>query len=427
MSSPEKHRWMKRLRTAAICVLASLVLLSQIGLSELQLGDFSFAAPAAPHITRGPTMLRTAVRSRGFVRAIGGIAFDGVAVGKDGLSISALAYAANADDGSRLIVTVENPAGISTSAVADLPDWQLVPIAKFAASDNPSCMTLFGDLNNKFEQLLRKSRGQRILNYHEAFQDTLLGLRLMQADILIFEPNACDLPADNGIYLLGTGENPPDVPRNSAAFESIHTLQTLLSERDGGPYTSYVICDVEQSTEFSVEDGNLVVSGQPYWHCWRQDNERMREIIDQAVADVVQMMLEDIQNNSAGAVNNPWTEEKMGVELGARVDELAGDDTIIHMDDYSRDLSLALQHLQINPEVYSALTHTMRYAAVFRNFRQKSPEAYAAFVASLDQVAYQPITTPTVLISPVPNGSEALFNSDTPSTESDGSAIPLTP
>ena len=82
-----------------------------------------------------------------------------------------------------------------------IPDWQLIPIVRFADSPYFTCLTLSGSLNDKriTETILKN--GGRIINYHQAFSNTLLGWRLLEMDILLIYPEAVNLPEydDGGI------------------------------------------------------------------------------------------------------------------------------------------------------------------------------------------------------------------------------------
>jgi hypothetical protein len=111
---------------------------------------------------------------------------------------------------------------------AHIYDWQLVPIARFADSDNGAAMTLFGKLEDEqFQQQILDEDG-RVMNYHPAFDNTLVGLRLMQADILLFDENATDLPRNARGYVLGAGESSPNVGANQQRFEAVQALPATV-------------------------------------------------------------------------------------------------------------------------------------------------------------------------------------------------------
>ena len=89
-----------------------------------------------------------------------------------------------------------------------LPDWQLIPIAKYA-DDNEynACVSLFGP---------KPTLSKYDIIYHKAFKNTLLGLRLFQMDILLKDLDSFwDIPQLGGQVILGTGEVRATEPDNS--------------------------------------------------------------------------------------------------------------------------------------------------------------------------------------------------------------------
>lgn len=68
--------------------------------------------------------MRPVSRSSVFFRAIGGVAFEAVAVSERGLAVSKLTYDATKPDGQRLLVTLKNIQRQNVAAVADIYDWQ---------------------------------------------------------------------------------------------------------------------------------------------------------------------------------------------------------------------------------------------------------------------------------------------------------------
>jgi hypothetical protein len=229
-------------------VVAALLLswVAPLGLAGLALGNYTFTTAPAPSLSgahlaqmAGGKSMAASLGSYAFVSAVGGVAFGGVASPEAGCSIAALHYRPERADGQRLEIDL-TVAGRRQTVKALIFDWQLKPIAEFAATTDYACFTLFGELNDKADAAARRARGEDILNYHKAFENTLLGLRLMQADILILRPDACDLVKEDGKWLLGGGEKPPDVQANLARLRRVHDAERLFR---GGPFRSYVICD----------------------------------------------------------------------------------------------------------------------------------------------------------------------------------------
>ncbi len=119
-------------------------------------------------------------------------------------------YEPDRADGQRLSVSLDG-----RNLVAAFHDWCLVPLVHYADSDDRACFTFFGHLLDADMEEQVRERGGKIVNYHRAFQNTLLGLRLMQIDLLLMYPDCAELPQQDGRYILGAGESPPDVAANT--------------------------------------------------------------------------------------------------------------------------------------------------------------------------------------------------------------------
>ena len=376
-------------RIVRFILLFVFLLASGVGYAQqyLQLGSHSYSrAPA-------PTLRMSASRSSVFFRAVGGVAFESVAVGKGGLIVTGLNYIASHPDGERLSVTVQSADGSVSHVNAQLYDWQLVPIAKFAKTKDSGAMTLFGELDDKqFHQALVE-RGGRAINYHKDFEDTLMGLRLMQADLMLFDKNAIDLPRDVHGYVLGAGEAPPDLQKNERNFVAIQTV--LDAERKkGNTYKSYVTGDMDQRIGFSLKNGALSFSGMPRWVMW-DELPNVKRALDEIrmVQDADQLDL---------LVARYGTEERIKAALDADIATLTkweadGKPFKIHAALSSRVSKAVASVDGINPTVYDALKTAVWYGALFRHYKKHDPSGYSSFVDSLENVAVLPkVMTPTV-------------------------------
>jgi hypothetical protein len=369
------------------------------GPSTITLGDAMPEGPlrfantlSARPLTQASSLARSA-RSFRYLGRVGGVAFGAVASPKAGTSLIGVRYDPTADDGRRLVAKVRVHDGPPVEVRTTVPDWVLVPTARFAATDQDAAFTLFGEVVDAARGEEVTARGGRILNYHAAFQNTLLGLRLFQADVLILYPQSADLPKGDGRYLLGSGETAPDVAANRSRLRTLH--QELTKQGDF-PFRSYVIGDYLQKVVFSVNKGELVLAGAPYWHCWTvkpmRDAERERVMSEARATALSTLKREPAQGK-----------HQTNADAEKRFNELL-DDTLSRrllqlMPDYSRKLSDRIRALDgVNPAVYGALTSTMRLSAFFRYFRKKAPASYEAFVKSLEQVSDGPtLQTPTTM------------------------------
>lgn len=369
------------------------ILIPFSSLAELALGLYTFSyLPEMP--LSNPTRLADGLKSYAFLSGVGGVAFGGIAESLEGFTINNIKYDPNRPDGERLLVNLKTPGGVKIEVIAKIPDWQLIPIARYANTDQHAAFTLFGELRDSKEAEIRRERGERILNYHPAFKDTLLGLRLFQADIMIFQPEVSDLPKIDGKYLLGKNENVPDISANRELFNKIQSLIKSYNKT----HQSYVICDYNQQIIFSVSHNNLILSGNPYWYCWRtKDPEEIGQ------EKFFQILIEEMLSESEIlSLERDLSEE----DIIRYIERIFKNDSIMSryfleaMNDYSRSVSKKIKELGgVNPAVYNSLVATMRYSAFFRHVKSRQPERYRDFLSSLEGVQPKPyVKTPSVFI-----------------------------
>jgi hypothetical protein len=239
-------------------------------------------------------------------------------------------------DGGRLKVTLNHQ-----ELTAPLADWRLVPIAKYADSKYTACVTLFGHLDDGDEQ-----GDNFIINYHPDFANTLVGLRLFSLDHSLIDENAVDLPKWNHRYVLGLGETSPN---KISALPAFHSMEDMLLD---GDYDSYLISDYKRVIRFQPRNGELSLSGYPYYYFW-----------------------------SAGP----------GSTLSRPKP--------IHKQQLSNQVSAHPELLRkINPAAWDTGVAVMRYAAFFRYCKKKYPAEWKHLLSDLADVRVSPaITTPTVL------------------------------
>ena len=389
-----------RLRIVSLSLAILTLLPNSLVFSQelFQLGNLSYARTPAP-------LLRTAVtRAPGFFRAVGGVAFEGVARGKDGIVVEDLKYDSRRPDGQRLVVNVRRPNGTTSSLSTNIFDWQLVPIARFANSDQGSAVTLFGALNDKQLNDDLINSGGRAINYHPALDNTLLGLRLLQADIMLFDGNATDLPKRlAGAYVLGAGEKSPDISMNLARFKHV---QTFLDDqrKKGNRYRSYVVGDLDQGIMFTESGGSLTFVGRPFWTMWSYSAkveeafedvslfERASQNENQIMAQLAQMELKSrfatieavsSREKAIESILTQWSAQGRPMEINHAL---------------SKETSNVIARQDgINPVVYDALRQVMHYRGLFRHFRLINPNRYGTFVGSLTHLNVQPaVSTPTI-------------------------------
>jgi hypothetical protein len=351
-----------------------------------------------------------------------------------------LAYAREQLDGARLRVTINGQ-----PVIAKLYDWQLVPIAQFAASPYESCFTLFGSLVDKAREREILAKGGRILGYHSAFANTLLGLRLMQLDAMLGEQGAIDLPRENGRYLLGGGEATPNLETNLRGAAAVSQYLRAAEQSSTARFRSYLICDRTRKVGFRVSGNALEISGDPFFYFWRYKSDEGRYDGTLTAALVARKIQRDIADArvKAGArfLERNWYVVEVLAELNRYEAEYAiyGGGTVtetlrlatsargpalqrysteslarllsqlrvdmdakqvVYMEEYSKLLSSRIGDLRsMNPAVWEAGTSVMRYAALFRYCRQRNPINWQGFLETVEELSVVPqVRTPTVMM-----------------------------
>lgn len=377
-------------------------------LDSAQFGTGDMGLPPVPT----PATLEEALHSFAFLSGVGGVAFAAVASPVEPMSIRTLRYDHNAPDGKRLKIilseTLRGPgcAAPRSTVVAPVYDWQWIPLARFADSPSFKCFTLFGHLEDSAEEKRHLEGGHRIVSYHSAFSHSLMGLRLMQADILLLYPDSSHLPSEGGKEILGAGEPPFNLAENDRALSA---LQTAVRRLPGGPFQSYVICDHKVDVKFSLSGGRLALTGEPYWYCWRNkarndaDLVRINTQANRKADDRLQEELRNAQRQlSAGEFQAKYSAAQVDARFSKLFDEEASKSMLAEMKGYSDALTAMVRQAEGgNAHVYRALVKAMRYAAFFRHVRQTRPEAFKSLLESVRVKRTDPqVTTPSILVLP---------------------------
>jgi len=429
---------MKTSTRRILCIILLLAIWTKV-FTQDQLGVNKLLDAPAPTL-EGPIHRRINLLSPAFVGRVGGVAFGAVAkpAGSGFRSLS-LSYHPEKRDGNRLWVTVDGK-DFSTA----IYDWQFIPIAKFANSPFKSCVTLFGELENREEGRRLLNNGDGVLNYHPAFVHTLLGLRLFQLDILIDEAYATELPTQNGRYILGAGEAPPDSDANIGGWNALVRFREQLGSELRVKTRSYVITDEGRDVLFSFDGGGLRFTGEPYIFFFLlkeevpgYDEASLRATIaEQASREAraaslsglpageteayITMLLaelqydgrfddlelptwlaalKDIQGDSA---RRTYLRRYTVNSLRNAVIELrvvADANTVVPLREYTQRISRETAMLRrINPAIWDTGVNVMRYAAFFRYYKSEHPADWHAFLSRLNGVSVYPqVRTPSIM------------------------------
>jgi hypothetical protein len=314
---------------------------------------------------------RAALSAYSFVGRVGGVSLEAVAVFPQGVDLrsTSLQYQADAEDGRRATLV----RGSSNYRIT-LYDWQLRPIALFADSEYSAVVSLFGEGPDPDRNFY--------IEYHPAFRDTLMGLRLLHADILLVDlKNLTDLPRNEaGVQIVGPGER----RRNTQAAKQARARVTELMGKHKPQ--SWVLTDVDRTARVNLRNGDVQVDLDPYYYFWRAELATLAD--EQRLARLTQRLEAARKSRSPTAL--------IEAELVALIKDVrAREPKVIPMTELTQALDTQRELLQgINPAVYDAVVATARYAALFRAYKKGNSAGWRAFVTSLPAAIGPRVETP---------------------------------
>lgn len=413
--------WSKRSGLIVSVLVFSLV----VTLWPQSLGEGTYGRASAPPIPSSKPMMRargfdSLVDSPVFVSQIGGVAFGRTAQPEKSLTVDRIAFGYDSSqvDGSRFVLRIND-----IPVHLDAFDWQLMPTAMFANSGEVSIVTAFGKLHDKTEAARIKSLGGYVFNYHPAFDNTLLGLRLLQADLLVMAPDFSDLPRKEGEFILGEGETAP-LPEQIEARSRARSI--ALDAISQARFRSYVVTDAGVSVTFRVENCRLEFQGEPYYRFWRYRRDRgdfdrselrakiesdiqeelraaldgkawlvteivrvAQWLVDNKLAEVSQHSKSVLEAQTIGWLQS-WLADLKTVALPSEVEAIDLSETPFADPLFARNL---------NPAVYDAAQTTMRLSAFFRYLAEKNPEDWKEFISVISTLEIGPaVETPTTFV-----------------------------
>jgi hypothetical protein len=360
-----------------------------------------------------------------FVTRVGGIAFEAVANPEESLKDQkiALSYDKSQSDGHRLTVSI-----LGQVYRPFLPDWELIPIAKYADdSKNNAVVSLFGPgyepKKNKYD-----------IQYHQALHNTLLGMRLLQADIVFMDLGEFwQLPKLNQETILGYGENQNSVSREDLLVAAQEIQAILNSEK----YQSWVYTDKGLNIKFSVKDNDLQLNNTPYYYFWKTDKQAIERQISEykkqmgeykrQVNEYKKQMEEykkqgnEYERQMAQYKKQAESLRKQGLvreqnEIVQKHNEIARklDKVIQKHNEIAKKAENLLPNVielttlnenmraknsvmyKYNPPVYNAAIQTMRFSAFFRYVKANNSGSWHKFLKDVKTIQTTPsVQTPT--------------------------------
>jgi hypothetical protein len=240
-----------------------------------------------------------------------------------------MAYIPSRKDGSRFEVTIGQH-----KAYMDLFDWEAEPLVNFVDSGHNGAINI--SLGSNTDTVL----------LDESFQERLLGLRFIQADLLPRGKIASQkyLPRGaNQLFILGNGEKQwlGSVTSVLEAEEAVRELLEMVNTR----YS--VLTDAGEPFVFSLIGDRFVISGTPYYFFWNPRNNQVEP-------------------------NESLNEE------------------------FRRSWPLLKR---MNPVVIRAVERAFRTTAFFRYQQKKNPINWSALVQDVKSISLPSVPTPRVLQS----------------------------
>ncbi|PHN00592.1 hypothetical protein [Flavilitoribacter nigricans] len=263
-----------------------LLVLSMVGSIFSQ--DWELGSTKFPKGKGAPSLLLASAnfRSPGGFRRIGGVDFQQVATPEVefGSSVIEIIYNEKKPDGHRLIITLDNQ-----KYNPYLADWQLKPVAEFAGSEYTSLVSLFGK---------RIDPSNSPIVYHPALINNLLGLRILQADMLLNDPyNYWRLPAKGGIEKTGLGESLPLSSNftgpisQQEEYERIASMISFLinnAAADGNEFDSWIFTDYQEQVKFGIVCDTFYITGSPYFYFHKTDMTKYTDEIGAVLDEITQ-------------------------------------------------------------------------------------------------------------------------------------------
>jgi hypothetical protein len=410
-----------------ISVLLATILLCINVTAQLEFGGRALTTTPTSHL-RSQKSLRIGLRRPSFVFSVGGVAFGEVATPASDLSIRelGLSYAPNNKDGERFVLTLNGQ-----RIAAPIYDWQLIPIAKFADSDEVACFTLTGEHEASQGERFNSSR----THYQESFVNQFLGVRLFQLDRFFFDKDYWDLVKQGGKYLLAAGETMPDFEANNKAHAEFRIFKG--QHYHIGDAESYIISDYERNITFQVRDQQLQIEGEPFVYFWKLnegafddlDSHRTEQMVRKNIGSEPMRrnrawLISEIEKEQYGYMevigSSPYIGEKRSYKLldvlsdDGKLDKGAANrlnlsdllDILVELRTFnslewiqevkplSEKISSETPRLRaMNPLVWDSGVTLLRYAAFFRYCKTKYPQEWNKFI---QQIRLAPPTTPKV-------------------------------
>jgi hypothetical protein len=399
----------KRLLKASFYTIISFILAITIvsqSFAAFQFGNYSMASHAGRGTLRTTFAGSAGLHSFGFVGRVGGVNFESTAFLNHHLKgdTVTLDYQSKNEDGKRLKVYIgnyflsflpylgsfgESIYKMTGNKIANprIYDWQLKPIAEYADSEYSGVVSLFGEGEDR--------RNNYYIEYHPAFEDTVLGLRLFQADIMLINPDELAvIPKQDDKVFLEKGEKEANP---ELFYKAVSEVKSIF---DKNHIESWVLTDVKhiegesQDGEISMGD-EIKIDVNPYYYFWKKDTHDAEQYEKQFLNDIKKAMMSDditaMQQLLGGII--PSSKEEMNKIIGDKIKEKI---KVIPVDEAIKELKNSKLLSELNPAVFDAVNKTAQYAALFRLVKKEDSSNWSDFIEEINTVQISKIETPSV-------------------------------
>ena len=391
---------MKKFRSiTAFFLIVSMALSGPVG-AAYQFSEYSFSRNPArvDNQMRIQMTGRTALRSYRFVGRVGGVNFEEV-VDMSGVDFD-ISYDPRKPDGVRATLDTNG-----NSYSIPLYDWELLPIANYADSKYTAVVSIFGEGPDP--------ESYRYINYHPAFEDTHLGMRLLQADIMLMDPMVfSEAPSESGqkVYMPGESREIGVEEREVVTF----FIDILLRDSN---FQAWVLTDTDEDPELVLSDGKASVDMQPYYYFWRSvdapNTEEKLALFEQLRTEAIQLeqrynaayqkylRAPSGSNEEASALLEAKQIEQILEpkinQVSALFEELQNyEPEIQEVEDLTQIVKENYNQVSmVAPFVYEAVEKTSDFSALFRGIKQQNAGEWQSFLDTVrSNISLPPVETP---------------------------------
>ncbi|MDF5726759.1 MAG: hypothetical protein PUP92_01660 [Rhizonema sp. PD38] len=355
------------------------------------LGKYSFDITTSQGLLTETLNCSVGLSSYDFDSRVGGIAFEAVATPEENLKNQKieLLYDHSKPDKERFAVRI---GGKIYHPI--LPDWELFPIANYANSKSNAVVSLFGHNTTNDSYYFFTTGDIYNLTYHPAFNNTLLGLRLLQADIIPMDLGEFwQLPQFKSKTILGYGEEQNSVSNQDWRRPAEEINQVFKGKNK--TFQSWVFTDCGAKVKFSVKDNNLNLSGYPYYYFWNSDFPKYKKQLYEYKRQLDEYEKQGDSLLKIGLVQQHNEIVKKHNDLVKIVNNLRP--KVFEVPTLTENLKGKFNSFyKFNPTVYESAIRTMRYAAFFRYVKTHNNSSWQKFLKQLEIIKLEPIVqTPT--------------------------------